>query len=138
MTFELIRERAEAAWRDFAAPHGPRVLIGTGTCGRAAGAARAANAARSWFERKNTATRICNVGCLGLCYAEPLVELHRPGAPRVLYGNVEDENIEELLHRYYEKDDLEILLSSFKKNASMLGVALLPFQRLFYGDNKII
>jgi predicted NBD/HSP70 family sugar kinase len=39
---------------------------------------------------------------------------------------------------YYEKDDLEIILSSFKKNASMLGVALLPFQRLFYGDNKII
>ena len=39
---------------------------------------------------------------------------------------------------YYEKDDLEILLSSFKQNASMLGVALLPFQSLFYGDNKII
>jgi predicted NBD/HSP70 family sugar kinase len=39
---------------------------------------------------------------------------------------------------YYEKADLEILLSSFKENASMLGVALLPFQRLFYGDNKII
>jgi len=39
---------------------------------------------------------------------------------------------------YYEKDDLEIMLSSFKENASMLGVALLPFQKLFYGDNKII
>ena len=39
---------------------------------------------------------------------------------------------------YYEKDDLEIMLSGFKEKASMLGVALLPFQRLFYGDNKII
>ena len=39
---------------------------------------------------------------------------------------------------YYMKDDLEILLSSFKEKAAMLGVALLPFQRLFYGDNRII
>lgn len=39
---------------------------------------------------------------------------------------------------YYDKDDLEILLSSFKEKAAMLGVALLPFQKLFYGDNKII
>jgi predicted NBD/HSP70 family sugar kinase len=39
---------------------------------------------------------------------------------------------------YYEKNDLKILLSTFKENASMLGVALLPFQKLFYGDNKII
>ncbi len=39
---------------------------------------------------------------------------------------------------YYKKDDLEILISGFKENASMIGVALLPFQKLFYGDNKII
>lgn len=39
---------------------------------------------------------------------------------------------------YYKKDDLEILISRFKENASMIGVALLPFQKLFYGDNKII
>lgn len=39
---------------------------------------------------------------------------------------------------YYEKDDIEILLSQLKENAAILGVALIPFQHLFYGDNRII
>lgn len=39
---------------------------------------------------------------------------------------------------FYEKQDVEILLSLLKENSSLLGAALLPFQKLLYGNNKII
>ncbi len=39
---------------------------------------------------------------------------------------------------FYGKEDLQILLSYFKEDASLIGAALLPFQELFYGNNKII
>ncbi|MCD6122743.1 MAG: ROK family transcriptional regulator [Spirochaetales bacterium] len=39
---------------------------------------------------------------------------------------------------FYKDGDLEILLSHLKEDASLIGAALLPFQKLFYGNNKII
>jgi predicted NBD/HSP70 family sugar kinase len=43
-----------------------------------------------------------------------------------------------LQNPYYKNSDLQILISSFGENASVIGVALLPFQKLYYGENKII
>ena len=39
---------------------------------------------------------------------------------------------------FYDKGDLQILLSHLREDASLIGAALLPFQKLFYGNNKII
>ncbi|NOY09701.1 MAG: ROK family transcriptional regulator [Spirochaetes bacterium] len=39
---------------------------------------------------------------------------------------------------FYGRSDLQILLSHLRKDASLIGAALLPFQKLFYGNNKII
>ncbi|OHD75677.1 MAG: hypothetical protein A2V99_11425 [Spirochaetes bacterium RBG_16_67_19] len=41
-------------------------------------------------------------------------------------------------NKFYKGDDLEILISSLKDNAAVLGAGLLPFQELLYGNNKII
>src|SRR5436190_489599 len=32
--------------------------------------------------------RVSLTGCLGLCWAEPILEVHLPGKPAVLYANV--------------------------------------------------
>jgi predicted NBD/HSP70 family sugar kinase len=39
---------------------------------------------------------------------------------------------------FYKADDLEVLLSTLRERAAILGAALLPFQKLFYGNNKVI
>ncbi len=39
---------------------------------------------------------------------------------------------------FYDRSDLQILLSHLREDASLIGAALLPFQKLFYGNNKII
>ena len=106
MTFPETRERAAERWREFTADNTPRMLVGTGTCGQAAGALSVMTEARSWFENRGIPVRVYEVGCLGLCYAEPLVELSRPGSPAVLYGHLEGEVIRNVLGRYFEKGEL--------------------------------
>jgi len=104
--FADIREKARAVWRDFAAPGHPRILIGAGTCGRAAGAGEVATAVRSCLTETQVHADVYEVGCLGLCYAEPLVELSKPGAPRVLYGGITPDDVPALLEGYFARDNL--------------------------------
>ena len=106
MNFKEIQQKARAVWADFANEERPRILVGMGTCGRAAGAGEVAEAIRVYLAREGASACLHEVGCLGLCYAEPLVELGRPGAPRVLYGNVTAENVLELLHDYLREGSL--------------------------------
>lgn len=65
------------------------IIIGLGTCGIAAGAQDAINV----FLGETYTHKIPNVivkktGCMGLCYAEPTVEIKMKGMPNTLYGNV--------------------------------------------------
>ncbi|MFH1968984.1 MAG: NADH-quinone oxidoreductase subunit NuoF [Verrucomicrobiota bacterium] len=107
MTFKQIQQKARSAWKEFAGGDRLRILVGTGTCGRAAGALEVIEAIRVWLKRERIEARVYEVGCLGLCYAEPLVELGRPGAPQLLYGNVTIENVERILHDYYKEGCLQ-------------------------------
>ena len=48
---------------------------------------------------------IMQVGCIGLCYAEPLVDIIKPGRPRISYGNVTPETAPQLIEDYLVKDN---------------------------------
>jgi NADP-reducing hydrogenase subunit HndB len=67
------------------------VVIGMGTCGIAAGAKATFDAfveALSGNQGLKSVV-IRQTGCMGLCYAEPTVEVLMPGMPAVIYGNVD-------------------------------------------------
>jgi len=103
--FEEIQRRAQPAWEAFCSPDRPRILVGAATCGRAAGATAVENAIREHLSKSALDVQVFQVGCLGLCYAEPLVELAGPGMPRVLYGAVTPEQVTELLDDYFLRRD---------------------------------
>ncbi len=104
MTFSELQKDASADWDQFIDPSRARILIGTGTCGLAAGAGEILEVIRKYLSDNAIDATICEVGCLGLCYAEPLVELSREGAPRVLYGDLTMDNIEQCLDGYFKSD----------------------------------
>ena len=76
----------------------PSVLIGMGTCGRAAGAVDVMQAFKDEIDDKLTpdAVNLMEVGCLGLCYAEPLVEVRSQGV-NVLYQGVQPKLVPDLV-----------------------------------------
>ncbi|MBN1676010.1 MAG: NADH-quinone oxidoreductase subunit NuoF [Kiritimatiellae bacterium] len=106
MRYEAIQEKSAAAWQTFTDPNRPRILVGAGTCGKAAGADSILAAIRDRFGSLGQEVGLYEVGCLGLCYAEPLVDLSRPGGPRVLYGSVSAGQIADLLDAFFRRGDL--------------------------------
>ena len=82
---------AEALRRKDADGVRPWLRIGTALCGQAAGADAVVAAVREALERQGVDARVSEVGCIGLCYAEPLLDVQLPGGPRIFYGNFDPE-----------------------------------------------
>lgn len=74
-----------------------RVRVGTAICGQAAGALDVLEAIRNEVERKGIDAVVSEVGCLGLCYAEPLVDIQFPGGPRIFYERVTQNKLPPLI-----------------------------------------
>ena len=102
MNFEAIKQQALDEWREFESEDQPRILIGSATCGRAAGSLEVLAAFQGELQQRGLAsdTRMVEVGCLGMCYAEVLVEIKSPGGPAVLYHGVEPRRVPELVESH--------------------------------------
>jgi NADH-quinone oxidoreductase subunit F len=112
MTFEEIRNRARSEWE--ALQNGVYILIGTATCGLAAGALDVVDAFSKELARRGLEVPIIKVGCTGLCYADPFVTISKPDSLRVAYANVTPEIVSRLVEGYVASDDpcLELALGT--------------------------
>ena len=82
----------------------PRVRIGTALCGLAAGAGAVVEAFRRELEGQGIDATVSEVGCIGLCYAEPLVDIQMTVGPRVFYGEVTPEDVPGLVKSHIVED----------------------------------
>ncbi|OQY34837.1 MAG: NADH-quinone oxidoreductase subunit F [Anaerolineaceae bacterium 4572_5.1] len=73
------------------------IFIGMGTCGIAAGASEVADAIRKELDERNLDTKVVNVGCIGICVKEPLVDIKLPGKARVTYHHVKPKMIPKII-----------------------------------------
>src|SRR5690349_17078570 len=73
------------------------IYIGTGTCGLGAGAAETLRAIKRHLTKMGAKADVVEVGCIGLCSQEPLVDIQMPGRTRVSFGKVTAEKVPELL-----------------------------------------
>jgi NADH:ubiquinone oxidoreductase subunit F (NADH-binding)/(2Fe-2S) ferredoxin len=74
-----------------------RITVGVATCGVAKGALKVLEALKYEVKKQKIKADVIPVGCNGLCYAEPIVEIVRYGKPRITYGNVSVERVGELV-----------------------------------------
>jgi len=75
----------------------PVVYVGAGTCGLGAGAGKVLDAVRGHLKAKGVEADVVEVGCIGYCVAEPIVDVQLPGRWRVSYKNVQPEAVPALL-----------------------------------------
>ena len=73
-------------------------------CGHAAGAFDVVDALKAELAGRKMEANLNEVGCLGLCFAEPLVDILKPGRPRLFFKNVTPADVPDLLHNYLEED----------------------------------
>ncbi len=81
-----------------------RVNVGMSTCGLAAGAGPVYNEIKEQLDRRGVVVKVVNVGCIGACYAEPLVEFIARGRPGVIFSGVTKGGVEEIIEGYLSGD----------------------------------
>ncbi len=96
-SFEEIAAESQQRWEELTAGGQPWIRIGTALCGKAAGCDDVIEAIEAALQQNGVAAQVSQVGCLGLCFAEPLVDVQLPGGPRVFYGNVTPETAAEIV-----------------------------------------
>ena len=114
MTFEEIQKQAKSDWDSLYHGEVPHILIGTATCGRAAGALPVVEAFNKELARRNAQAKVTEVGCIGLCSLEPLVTIIKPGSFTVCYSSVTPQVVSTLVEGYVLGDDpcLELALGT--------------------------
>jgi len=100
MTYQEIKEKSLAEWEKLLTSDVPIIRIGMGTCGKAAGAEEILSSCTRALEKAQKHARVIQVGCIGLCYAEPLIEIIKPGMPGIFYGFLSPERAEEIISCY--------------------------------------
>lgn len=74
----------------------PVIYIGTASCGVVSGALETLKKVRDYCQSQKLDAEIVEVGCIGLCSAEPVVDIQLPGKPRISFANVTSEKVDAL------------------------------------------
>ena len=75
----------------------PTIFVGTGTCGLGAGAAKTMEAAKAYLAEKKLDAEVIEVGCLGMCSEEPMLDVQLPGKARISFCRVTAERLASVL-----------------------------------------
>jgi NADH:ubiquinone oxidoreductase subunit F (NADH-binding)/(2Fe-2S) ferredoxin len=84
---------AKKKWDDLENSKVPIIYVGAASCGRAAGALEVLKGIDAFLTESKIPAMVIQVGCIGPCYLEPLMDIKLPGQPRVSYNNVNDKTL---------------------------------------------
>jgi NADH-quinone oxidoreductase subunit F len=103
-------------------------MVGAATCGRAAGALEVLRAIKGELKKHNIDCPVIEVGCMGHCYAEPIVTISKPGYPPICYGQVNAVIAQRLVKEFILGDNpcLEFVLGALEKNDLVPSFADFP------------
>ncbi len=101
-SIEELRALKERAQKDIKVRlgSGTRITVGLGTCGIAAGARETMRAILDELARRGIDANVNTVGCIGMCFNEPLVDIEQAGSPRITYGNVSPDRVPRIIEEH--------------------------------------
>lgn len=105
MEFSDTKKHAADEWNELQQSKLPVIYIGAATCGRSAGALSVKQTLQDELQKRGITPNIVEVGCFGPCFAEPLVNIVKPGRPGVFYRNVTSKMAVELIDNYVVNDN---------------------------------
>jgi len=91
-----------------------QIKVGMATCGIASGAKEIMKYLIEECDQLAVDANIKQTGCLGYCYAEPMVEITIPGAEPKVFGYLDNKKVQEIIEKYIiqgEKVEGEIPIS---------------------------
>ena len=135
--FASIKTEADRRLKEMMGNNRQIIFIGMATCGLASGAMEVKSAFEEALSERKINAHIIPVGCLGHCYAEPLVIVDKPGFPPILYYDVTPGKARLLVKAFLEAGDpvFEHVLGAMEANDTIPSV--LEFPR-FNQERKVV
>ena len=96
---QKIREEAQQDFK-IRTETGTKIIVGMGTCGIAAGARDTMHAILAELSRQKIDAHVTTVGCIGMCAAEPLVDIEQAEGTRITYGPVKPDMVPRLIDEH--------------------------------------
>jgi NADH-quinone oxidoreductase subunit F len=126
-TFEEIKRQAEVRWQELQSGKAV-IMVGAATCGRAAGALEVIRAFKNELKKHNLDCPVVEVGCMGHCYAEPIVIIAKPGFPPICYQQVNPVIAQRLVREFILGNDpcLEFVLGALEENELVPSLSDFP------------
>ena len=101
-------ETARKKWESLNNSKVPVIYVGTATCGAAAGALDVLDAVKATLKEKKLRAKIVQVGCIGPCYLEPLMDIRLPGEARVSYASVTPQTAKQIIEEHLIKGQIPL------------------------------
>lgn len=99
---EIIEARDKKAARGTV-----HIAVGMGSCGIAAGAREVLEVIQAQIDAGELKdVTLSQTGCVGLCSREPIVEIRKGDAPKVIYGRVTPEEAGRILREHILKGQI--------------------------------
>jgi len=126
-TFDELKSQAERHWQGLQEAKAV-VMVGAATCGRAAGALGVLRAIKDEIKKQKLDCPVFEVGCMGHCYAEPIVVISKKGFPPIVYQQVNPVIARRLVKEFILGDDpcLEFVLGALGENELVPDFADFP------------
>ncbi|MEX2236875.1 MAG: NADH-ubiquinone oxidoreductase-F iron-sulfur binding region domain-containing protein [Dehalococcoidia bacterium] len=118
-TYAELRQGAEGLNQAVVSPPRTLIRVGIATCSLARYADRTLHALDRLIDEQEIEADVGQVGCSGICWAEPLVDVRRPDGRHVIYGNVTVDKVEAFVEKVIKSgvDDPELALGTFNESA---------------------
>ena len=99
-SYEQLKTLADARWAELTEGNVPWIRIGMSMCcGQASGAYETISAIKDHLSATGIDATVSEVGCLGICYASPVVDILVPNQNRAIYGNVTADLVVDLINK---------------------------------------
>ncbi len=83
-----------------------QVKVSMATCGIASGAKEVMGFIVDELEKRSIDAVVTQTGCMGYCYAEPTIEVTRPGQEPVVFGYVDNKKADEIIEKYIKNNEM--------------------------------
>jgi NADP-reducing hydrogenase subunit HndB len=77
-----------------------QIKVAMATCGIASGAKEVMDVLIDECEKLSLQAVVTQTGCMGYCYAEPTVEIKKPGMEPIVFGYVTPQKAVDLIRKY--------------------------------------
>lgn len=102
-----VKKKASEVRQQRLADVDTRLIVGTATCGVAAGARTVVNALNQEISTRGLKrVVVTETGCSGRCDLEPLLQVLKDGEPPVMYYHVDTEKARRIVQQHVQNNDV--------------------------------